>query len=134
MTKEKIVNKRIGVYVCHCGGNISDYVNVEKVVEAIKDHPGVVVARHFIFMCSEAGQKLIEEDIKRYGLDAVVVAACSPKLHENTFRRVVKRSGLNQYCFEHVNIREQVSWAHSHNPEEATDKAIRLIRAESLKL
>ena len=121
--------KRIGVYVCHCGGNISDTVDVEKVVEAIKNYPGVVVAKHFMFMCADAGQKMIEEDIKKYNLDGVVVASCSPKLHEMTFRNCVARAGLNPYLFYHVNIREDVSWAHSDNPEEATKKAIRHVKA-----
>ena len=121
--------KRIGVYVCHCGGNISDVVDVEKVVEVIKNYPGVVVAKHFMFMCSDAGQKMIEEDIKKYNLDGVVVASCSPKLHEMTFRNCVARAGLNPYLFYHVNIREDVSWAHSDNPEEATKKAIRHVKA-----
>ncbi len=119
---------RIGVYVCWCGGNISDVVNVEKVVEEIKKEPGVIVARHFMFMCSEAGQKMIENDIKTHQLNAVVVASCSPKLHEATFRNVVVRAGLNPYMYYHANIREQVSWAHGDNPEEATRKAIRHVR------
>ncbi len=120
--------RRIGVYVCWCGGNISDVVNVEKVVEAVKDEPGVVVARHFMFMCSEAGQKMIIDDIKKYKLDAVVVASCSPKLHELTFRNVVARAGLNPYLYYHANIREQSSWAHGDDPEEATRKAIRHVK------
>ncbi len=120
--------RRIGVYVCWCGGNISDVVNVEKVVEAIKNEAGVVVARHFMFMCSEAGQKMIIDDIKKYKLNAVVVASCSPKLHELTFRNVVARAGLNPYMYYHANIREQSSWAHSNDPEEATRKAIRHVR------
>ncbi len=119
---------RIGVYVCWCGGNISDVVDVKKVVEEIKKEPGVVVARHFMFMCSEAGQKMIEDDIKKYKLTAVVVASCSPKLHELTFRNTVMRAGLNPYMYYHANIREQSSWAHSDDPEEATKKAIRHVR------
>lgn len=121
--------KRIGVYVCHCGGNISDVVDVEKVVEAVKDYPGVVVAKHFMFMCADAGQKMIEDDIKNYNLDGVVVASCSPKLHEATFRNCVARAGLNPYQFYHVNIREDASWAHSDNVEEATRKAISHVKA-----
>jgi len=117
---------RIGVYVCHCGGNISDTVDVEKVVEEISKIPGVVVARHFIFMCSDAGQKMIEEDIKKYNLNRVIVAACSPSLHELTFRNAVGRAGLNEYLYEHVNLREQCSWVH-RDKEKATKKAINLI-------
>jgi len=123
------MNDRIGVYVCHCGGNISDVVDVEKVVNAIKDYPGVVVAKHFMFMCSDAGQKMIEEDIKKYKLNAVVVASCSPKLHELTFRNCVARAGLNPYLFYHANIREHSSWAHGDDPQGATEKAIRHVIA-----
>ena len=119
---------RIGVYVCWCGGNISDVVDVEKVVEAVKKEPGVAVARHFMFMCSEAGQKMIEDDVKKYKLDAVVVASCSPRLHELTFRNAVMRAGLNPYMYYHANIREQASWPHENDPEEATRKAIRHVR------
>ncbi|MCE4606249.1 MAG: CoB--CoM heterodisulfide reductase iron-sulfur subunit A family protein [Desulfurococcales archaeon] len=119
---------RIGVYVCWCGGNISDVVDVEKVVNVIKNEEGVIVARHFMFMCSEAGQKMIENDIKTHNLNAVVVASCSPKLHELTFRNTVLRAGINPYMYYHANIREQVSWAHSDSKEEATKKAIRHIR------
>ena len=121
--------KRIGVYVCHCGGNISNVVDVEGVVRAVKKQPGVVVAKHFIFMCSEAGQKMIEEDIKKYKLNGVIVAACSPKLHEQTFRKAVSRAGLNPYLYYHVNIREHVSWAHTDVIEKATEKAIRHAKA-----
>ena len=121
-------DRRIGVYVCWCGGNISDVVDVKKVVEVISKEPNVVVAKDFMFMCSDAGQKMIEEDIKEKKLDAVVVASCSPKLHELTFRGAVTRAGLNPYMYYHANIREQVSWAHGNDPSEATRKAIRHIR------
>jgi len=124
-----MVNDKIGVYVCHCGGNISDVVDVERVVNAVKNYPGVAVAKHFMFMCSEAGQQMIEEDIKKHGLNAVVVAACSPKLHETTFRNAAARAGLNPYVVYHVNIREHSSWAHSDDKEEATLKAIRHVKA-----
>ena len=117
---------RIGVYVCHCGGNISDTVDVEKVIEEISKIPGVVVAKHFMFMCSDAGQKMIEEDIKKHNLNRVIVAACSPSLHEITFRNTVSRAGLNQYLYEHVNLREQCSWVH-RDREKATKKAVNLI-------
>ncbi len=115
---------RIGVYVCHCGGNISNYVDISKIIEAIKDYPGVAVAKDFMFMCSDTGQQMIIEDIKEMGLDGVVVAACSPKLHEMTFRNTIKRGGLNEYLLYHVNIREHCSWAHTHDRELATKKAI----------
>lgn len=121
--------RRIGVYICHCGGNISDVVDVKKVVEAVKDEPDVVVAKDFMFMCSDAGQKMIQDDIKNLNLDGVVVASCSPKLHETTFRNCVRRAGLNPYLYYHANIREDCSWAHSDSPELATLKAINHVRA-----
>ena len=120
---------RVGVYVCHCGGNISDVVDVERVTEAAGKLPDVVVARNYMFMCSDPGQGLIAQDIREHGVNRVVVAACSPRLHELTFRRTLARAGLNPYLYEAVNIREQDSWAHAHDPEGATEKAIRLIAA-----
>ncbi len=120
---------RIGVYICHCGGNISDTVNVEKVVEAVSQLPNVVVARDNMFMCSDPGQNMISEDIRKEHLNRVVVAACSPSLHELTFRLTLARSGLNPYLYEHCNIREQVSWVSKSDPDGATDKAIRLAAA-----
>ncbi len=125
--QEKKDKAKIGVFVCHCGGNISDVVDVETVTNTISKDPRVSVAENFIFMCSDPGQQLISEKIKEMGLTHVIVAACSPKLHELTFRKVVAKSGLNPYLYEHVNIREQDSWVHSHEPEKATEKAIRLI-------
>ena len=123
MSKKK-AEKKIGVYVCHCGGNISNYVDIDKIIEAIKDYPGVVVAKDFMFMCSDTGQQMIIDDIREEKLDGIVVAACSPKLHEMTFRNAVRRGGLNEYLYYHVNIREHCSWAHTHDREFATKKAI----------
>ena len=120
---------RIGVYVCRCGGNISDVIDVERVAEVSKLIPGVTVAKVHTFMCSDPGQKSISEDVQKEHLDRVVVASCSPFLHELTFRGAVMRGGMNQYLYEHVNIREQGSWAHKHNPAGATAKSIRLIAA-----
>ncbi|GAB6944448.1 CoB--CoM heterodisulfide reductase iron-sulfur subunit A family protein [Vulcanisaeta sp. JCM 14467] len=120
---------RIGVYVCHCGGNISDVVNVKKVVEEVRKEKDVVVARDFMFMCSEAGQKLIEDDIRSGKVNAVVVASCSPRLHEATFRAAITRAGGNPYMYYHVDIREECSWVHEDNKEEATNKAVRQIKA-----
>lgn len=121
--------RRIGVYVCHCGGNISDYVDVEKVVEDIRDGGDVVVSRTTMFACSEASQQDIEADIKANDLDGLVVASCSPKLHTYTFRGVAQRAGLNPYEYTQVNIREQCSWVHTDDPEGATAKATALVRA-----
>ncbi len=130
MTKEEKDKEplRIGVYVCHCGGNISDVVDVERVAEVISHDEGVVVSRDYIFMCSDPGQNLIAEDIKEHGLNRVIVASCSPDLHEATFQNVLDKNGLNKYLYMHINIREQDSWVHSHEHEKATEKAIRLIR------
>ncbi len=124
---------RVGVYVCHCGGNISDVVDVEKVVEEIGKLEHVAIARHYMFMCSDPGQNLIEEDIEKEKLDRVVVAACAPNLHELTFRTVLARVGTNPYLYDHANIREQVSWVTKSDHEGATDKAIRLVAAAVAK-
>jgi len=125
---------RIGVYICHCGGNISDVVEVEKVVAVAARLPNVVVARNHLAMCSDPGQNLIAEDIIQQNLNRVVVAACSPSLHELTFRHTLLRSNLNPYQFEHANLREQVSWCSKSDPEGATDKAIRLVAAAVAKV
>ncbi len=117
--------ERIGVYVCHCGSNIAGMVDVEEVArwagEQLKDR-GVVIARDYKFMCSSLGQELIEKDIQEEGLTRVVVAACSPHLHENTFRTACSRAGLNPYLCELVSIREQVSWVHTDRAA-ATEKS-----------
>ncbi len=121
--------RRIGVYVCRCGGNISDYVDVQRVVDAAAGEDDVVVARQAMFTCSDATQAEIEADITGQHLDGLVVASCSPKLHELTFRGVARRAGLNPYQYTQVNIREQCSWTHTDDPEGATAKAIGLVRA-----
>jgi len=119
---------RIGVYVCECGVNISATVDVEAVAEMAKGLPGVVVSRVYKYMCSEPGQELIQNDIKELGLDRVVVASCTPRMHEPTFQRAVAAAGLNPYYFEMANIREHVSWI-TEDREAATEKAKRLVRA-----
>jgi heterodisulfide reductase subunit A len=121
--------RRIGVYVCHCGGNISDYVDVDQVVDGIKDNGDVVVSRTTMFACSEASQQDIEADIRANSLDGLVVASCSPKLHTYTFRGVAQRAGLNPYEYTQVNIREQCSWVHTDDREGATAKATALVSA-----
>jgi len=122
-------SRRIGVYVCHCGGNISDYVDVEKVISDIQDAGDVVVAKTAMFACSDATQQEIVADIEAQGLDGLVVASCSPKLHTYTFRAVAGRAGLNPYEYSQVNIREQCSWVHTDDRDAATDKATALVRA-----
>ena len=125
--------QRIGVFICHCGTNIAATVDVEKVVEAIKNEPGVVHAEDYQYMCSEAGQSKIQEAIKEKHLTGVVVCSCSPRMHENTFRKAVEKAGLNPYMLEIANIREHCSWIHK-NREEATEKAIILARAAVAKV
>ncbi len=130
MTEEKgHIAKKIGVYICQCGSNISDYVDVGNVCEVISQDEEVSLAKVIMFACADASQKEMIADIQNESLDAIVVASCSPKLHLNTFRSVTERGGLNGYHYVQVNIREQDSWAHSDRPDEATDKAISLIRA-----
>ena len=124
---------KIGVFVCHCGSNIAGTVDVEKVAAAARTIPGVVVACDYRYMCSEAGQETITKAIREYGLDGVVVCSCSPRMHEATFRRAAEREGLNPYMVEIANIREQCSWIHK-NREEATEKAIVLMRAAVAKV
>ena len=99
----------IGVYVCECGINISSTVDVEKVASKIGKLPDVKISRHYKYMCSDPGQEIIKNDIKELNLDKVIVASCSPRMHEPTFRNTVKDAGLNPYCFEMANIREQCS-------------------------
>jgi len=118
---------RVGVYLCHCGTNISKMVDVVRIAEQMAGQPQATVSRHYKFMCSEPGQELIIKDIKEHNLDRVVVAACSPLMHEMTFRAAVERGGINRYFFEMVNIREQVSWV-TIDRNAATDKARALIR------
>ncbi len=128
------MKKRIGVYVCHCGGNISDYVDVEKVREAVENDEGVFLAKTTMFACADSNQKEMVEDIVAQKLDGVVVASCSPKLHLITFRAVTERAGLNKYNYVHANIREQVSWAHSDNKPGATEKAIQIVKSAVAKV
>lgn len=123
------MHPRIGVYVCHCGGNISDYVDVKKVADEIGKEENVVVAKDVMFACSDSAQNEMVEDIKANKLDRLIVASCSPRLHEVTFRNVSQRAGLNPYTYYHVNIREQSSWAHTEDKEGATRKALRQVRS-----
>ena len=119
---------RIGLYICHCGLNIAGVLDPEALAAAAQDLPGVAVCRHHLYSCSEAGQKDIQKDIQDFSLNRVVLAACSPKLHETTFRRLLQESGLNPYLLEIVNLREHCSWVHAGEPEAAAAKALDLIR------
>jgi heterodisulfide reductase subunit A len=127
-TSKQDENPRIGVYICHCGLNIARTVDCRKVSEAAAGLSGVVVARDIPYACSEPGQHGIKEDIAEHNLDRIVVASCSPRLHEPTFRQMVQAAGLNPYLIEMANIREHCSWVHMEEPEAATQKAIDLTR------
>ncbi len=119
---------RIGVYVCHCGSNIAGTVDVHAVAEHAATLPGVAVSREYKYMCSDPGQELIKQDIRDHALERVVVASCSPHLHEKTFRGAVAEGGLNPFFFQMVNIREHVSWVHP-DMRAGTAKAKDLVRA-----
>jgi len=121
--------RRIGVFVCWCGYNIAGTVDVKAVVEQISQYPGVVHAEDYKYMCSDPGQTLIKQAIAEKRLDGVVVAACSPNMHETTFRLAAQAAGLNPYRLEICNIREQDSWVHSQYKQEATEKAIELVKS-----
>ncbi len=125
---------RIGVYVCHCGTNIAGVVDPEELAEYAKTLPNVVLAKDYRFMCSDPGQEMIKEDIKEQNLNRVIVAACSPRLHEPTFRVVCEEAGLNQFLFEQANIREHDTWVHMREPEKALEKAKDLIRIAVAKV
>ncbi|HHY95123.1 MAG TPA: CoB--CoM heterodisulfide reductase iron-sulfur subunit A family protein [Firmicutes bacterium] len=125
--------KRIGVFLCHCGSNIAGTVDVDRVAEAARRMPGVVYVEQNKYTCSEPGQEQIRKGIKEHRLDRVVVAACSPRMHENTFRRTVETAGLNPYLLEIANVREHCSWVH-HDREKATAKAIDLVRRAVAKV
>ena len=119
---------RIGFYICHCGINIAYRVRVEEVAAFARKIKNVAVARDYKFMCSDPGQEMIEKDIREYGLNRVVVASCSPRLHEKTFQGACQRAGLNPYMFQMASVREQVSWV-TENEDEATRKAKTLVAA-----
>ncbi len=119
---------KIGVYVCWCGANIANTVDVKKVVSEINKLPNVVIAKDYKYMCSDPGQEMIIKDIKENNLNRIVVSACSPRIHELTFRKAIEHAGLNPYLFEMANIREQVSWVHT-DKDIATKKAISLVSA-----
>lgn len=125
---EQVDEPRIGVFVCHCGHNIAGTIDVEQVARNAQYYPHVEYATDFMFMCSDSGQQLIKDMIHVNNLNRVVVASCSPRMHEPTFRRVVEEAGLNRYLFEQVNLREHCSWCHALEPEKATAKANDLVR------
>lgn len=119
---------KIGVYICHCGTNIAGMVDVDAVTNYATTLDNVLVARHYAYMCSDPGQALIKDDIRNEGLDRVVVASCSPLMHETTFRRACAEAGLNPFLFQMTNIREHCAWV-SDDPITATQKAMALVSA-----
>jgi len=126
-------NPRIGVYVCHCGSNIAGVIDPKEVADYAATLPGVVVAKDNMYTCGDPGQRMIEKDIKEHNLNRVVVAACSVRLHEPTFRACVAKAGMNPFLFEMANIREQDTWVHSHEPEKALQKAKELVASAVAK-
>ncbi len=126
--------RKMGVFICHCGVNIAGTIDVKRVAEEMGKVEDVVHSIDYIYMCSEPGQQLIREAIQKKGLEGVVVACCSPSMHENTFRKAVKSEGMNPYLCEIANIREQCSWVHQKEKEEATQKAKEIILATLEKL
>lgn len=118
---------RAGVYICRCGLNIAGTVDCGAVADWAQDLEGVAVSRENAYICSEPGQQVIKDDIREMGLNRVVVASCSPRLHEPTFKQMCSEAGLNPYLFEMANIREQCSWVHPGQKEEATQKAKDLV-------
>ncbi len=125
--------KKIGVYVCDCGVNIAATVNTDRVVEFARGLPSVAVARKYKYMCSEPGQDMIKKDIGELGLNRVVVASCTPRMHEVTFQAAVAAAGLNPYYFAMANIREHDSWI-TDDLEQATEKAKRLVGAAVMRV
>ena len=128
-TKEESSGIKTGVYVCHCGLNIAGVVDCPKVAEYAEGLPNVVVARDDGYLCSEPGQNRIRQDIELHGLNRIVVASCSPRLHEPTFRQCIADAGLNPYLLEMANLREQCSWVHMNDPKAATAKSMDLVRS-----
>ncbi len=120
---------RIGVYVCHCGSNIAGVVDCPDVADYGQKLADVIVSRHEGYLCSEPGQMQIKTDIHEHHLNRIVVASCSPRLHEPTFRKCLVEAGLNPYVLEMANLREQCSWVHSHDSQGATQKSKDLVRA-----
>jgi heterodisulfide reductase subunit A len=118
---------RIGVYVCHCGLNIAQSVDCKRVCARVENEEGVVVTKDIVYACSEPGQQQIKQDIIDNGLDRVVIASCSPRLHEPTFKKMIDSVGLNPYMLDMANLREQCSWVHMNDRDGATLKAETLV-------
>ncbi len=119
---------RIGVFLCHCGSNIAGVVDIQRVMEAIRALPDVILVEDYKYMCSKPGQQLLKDAIKKHNLTKIVIGSCSPRMHENTFRQALREAGHNPYLLEIANLREHDSWIHSDDPEAATEKAVDLVR------
>jgi len=119
---------RVGVFLCHCGSNIAGVVDISKVVKAISNLPNVEHVEDYKYLCSKPGQQLLKDKAKKHRLDRIVIASCSPRMHELTFRQTVREAGLNAFLLDIANIREHVSWIHADDPEAATEKAIDLVK------
>ncbi|GAG08614.1 unnamed protein product, partial [marine sediment metagenome] len=122
------MKRKIGVYVCECGPNIAEKVDIDKVLSAVSSLDDVAVAERYKLLCSADGKKFLEEQIKKQGLTHLVVAACSPKQHEQTFMEVCENAGINPYLFQLANIREQCAWV-TEDKDKATEKTIKLTKA-----
>jgi len=118
---------RIGVYVCHCGLNIAQSVDCPKVAHDVANADNVVISKDIVYACSEPGQQQIKQDILDNGLDRIVIASCSPRLHESTFKKMIDSVGLNPYMLDMANLREQCSWVHMNDKDNATLKAETLV-------
>lgn len=120
---------RVGVFICHCGHNIARAIDIKSVMEKVRKYPGVVHVEDYIYFCSDPGQKIVADIIKEKNLDAIVIANCSPNLHEKTFRDLAESVDMNRFKCEIANIREQCSWPHDQEREKATFKSIKIIQA-----
>ncbi len=118
---------RIGVYVCHCGLNIAQSVDCTKIAQDIAEVDGVIISKDIVYACSEPGQQAIKQDIIDNGLDRLVIASCSPRLHEPTFKKMAEAAGVNPYMVDMANLREQCSWVHMNDRDNATAKAETLV-------
>jgi heterodisulfide reductase subunit A len=125
---DDMVSARIGIFLCHCGSNIKGVVDIDRLLEGVKDIADVEHVEDYKYVCSKPGQQILKDRVKEYRLNRIVIASCSPRMHEPTFRTVMREAGLNPYLLEIANIREHVSWVHSDDSDAATEKAIDLVR------
>jgi heterodisulfide reductase subunit A len=125
---DDMVSARIGIFLCHCGSNIKGVVDIDRLSEGVKDLADVEHVEDYKYVCSKPGQQILKDRVKEYRLNRIVIASCSPRMHEPTFRTVMREVGFNPYLLEIANIREHVSWVHSDNSDAATEKATDLVR------